>query len=150
MTGNSFAMYLKWLLTSTPPVALHRRKCRSSTIKSFTSHESTQSRARWANWAVVPVVRPGWPKNSSIEYRGMLADDLFDYLFIRSSGHIGSLMTLINRSCQRAVRTGAERLDEELLSRVKIDQAAHLAQDDVRNLLKGQRSRRTGRKASRR
>ncbi|WP_405392440.1 TniB family NTP-binding protein [Streptomyces sp. NBC_01102] len=83
-------------------------------------------------------------------YRGMLADDLFDYLFIRSSGHIGSLMTLINRGCQRAVRTGAERLDEELLSRVKIDQAAHLAQDDVRNLLKGQRSRRTRQKAARR
>lgn len=83
-------------------------------------------------------------------YRGMLADDLFDYLFIRSSGHIGSLMTLINRGCQRAIRTGAERLDEELLSRVKIDQAAHLAQDDVRNLLKGQRSRRTRQKAARR
>ncbi|MFD3848003.1 AAA family ATPase [Streptomyces microflavus] len=83
-------------------------------------------------------------------YRGMLADDLFAYLFIRSSGHIGSLMTLINRGCQRAVRTGAERLDEELLSRVKIDQAAHLAQDDVRNLLKGQRSRRTRQKAARR
>ncbi|MYY16991.1 MULTISPECIES: AAA family ATPase [unclassified Streptomyces] len=83
-------------------------------------------------------------------YRGMLADDLFDYLFVRSSGHIGSLMTLINRGCQRAVRTGAERLDEELLSRVKIDQAAHLAQDDVRNLLKGQRSRRTRQKAVRR
>ncbi|MFE3946221.1 hypothetical protein ACFXPV_30850 [Streptomyces sp. NPDC059118] len=83
-------------------------------------------------------------------YRGMLADDLSDYLFIRSSGHIGSLMTLINRGCQRAVRTGVERLDEELLSRVKIDQAAHLAQDDVRNLLKGQRSRRTRQKAARR
>ncbi|WNI24932.1 AAA family ATPase [Streptomyces sp. ITFR-16] len=82
-------------------------------------------------------------------YRGMLADYLFDYLFIRSSGHIGSLMTLINRGCQRAVRTGAERLDEDLLSRVKIDQAAHLAQDDVRNLLKGQRSRRTRSRAVR-
>lgn len=83
-------------------------------------------------------------------YRGMLADDLFDYLFIRSSGHIGSLMTLVNRGCQRAIRTGVERLDEELLSRVKIDQAAHLAQDDVRNLLKGQRARRNRQKAGRR
>ncbi|WP_367140878.1 MULTISPECIES: AAA family ATPase [Streptomyces] len=84
------------------------------------------------------------------KYRGMLADDLFDYLFIRSSGHIGSLMTLINRGCQRAVRTGAERLDEDLLGRVKIDQAAHLAQDDVRNLLQGRLSRRTLKKAVRR
>ncbi len=31
---------------------------------------------------------------------GMLADDLSDYLFARSTGHIGSLMTLINRGCQ--------------------------------------------------
>ncbi|MET9765613.1 AAA family ATPase [Streptomyces sp. NPDC006372] len=83
------------------------------------------------------------------KYQGMLADDLFDHLFIRSSGHIGSLMTLINRGCQRAVRTGTERLDEDLLNGVKIDEAAHQAQDDVRNLLKGQRSRRTLRKAVR-
>lgn len=41
-------------------------------------------------------------------------------------------------------------LDEDPLNRVKIDEAAHLAQDDVRNLLKGQRSRRTARKAIRR
>ena len=43
---------------------------------------------------------------------GMLADELSDYLFARSTGHIGSLMTLINRGCQRAVRTGAERLGQ--------------------------------------
>lgn len=84
------------------------------------------------------------------KFQGMLADDLFDYLFIRSSGHMGSLMTLINRGCQRAVRTGVERLDEALLSQVKIDQAAHLAQDDVRNLLQGQRGRRSPRKPVRR
>ena len=42
------------------------------------------------------------------KHPGMLADDLSDYLFARSTGHIGSLMTLINRGCQRAVRTGAE------------------------------------------
>ncbi|WP_241059937.1 ATP-binding protein [Streptomyces marispadix] len=39
-------------------------------------------------------------------YPGMIADDLSDYLFARSTGHIGSLMTLINRGCQKAVRTG--------------------------------------------
>ena len=55
---------------------------------------------------------------------GMLADELSDYLFARSTGHIGSLMTLINRGCQRAVRTGAERLDRELLDRVKNDAAS--------------------------
>ena len=41
---------------------------------------------------------------------GMIVDDLSDYLFARSTGHIGSLMTLINRGCQRAVRSGAENL----------------------------------------
>ncbi|WP_059014625.1 TniB family NTP-binding protein [Mycobacterium sp. M26] len=52
---------------------------------------------------------------------GMLATDLTDYLFARSSGHIGSLMTLINRGCLRAVRTGREYLDRELLDAVTID-----------------------------
>ncbi|MER0478620.1 hypothetical protein ABR737_09775 [Streptomyces sp. Edi2] len=47
----------------------------------------------------------------------MLAEDLSDYLFARSTGHFASLMALINRSCLRAIRTGAERLDEELMSR---------------------------------
>ncbi|MFI7121861.1 hypothetical protein [Amycolatopsis sp. NPDC049868] len=49
---------------------------------------------------------------------------LSDYLFARSTGHIGSLMTLINRGCQRAVRTGAERLDQTVLDSVKNDAAA--------------------------
>jgi len=50
---------------------------------------------------------------------GMLADELSDYLFARSTGHIGSLMTLINRGCQRAVRTGTEVLTRDLMDRVK-------------------------------
>jgi AAA domain len=58
------------------------------------------------------------------KFPGMLADELSDYLFARSTGHIGSLMTLINRGCQRAIRTGAERLDQELMDRVKNDAAA--------------------------
>ncbi|MEU3283131.1 ATP-binding protein, partial [Streptomyces antibioticus] len=55
------------------------------------------------------------------KYPGMIADDLSDELFARSTGHIGSLMTLVNRACQRAVRTGAERIDLDLLSKVKND-----------------------------
>ena len=55
---------------------------------------------------------------------GMLATDLSDYLFARSSGHIGSLMTLINRGCLRAARTGREYLDRDLLDAVKIDTGA--------------------------
>ena len=58
------------------------------------------------------------------KYPGMLADDLSDYLFARSTGHIGSLMTLINRGCQRAVRTGAEVLSRELMDQVRNDEAS--------------------------
>ena len=64
-------------------------------------------------------------------HTGMIADDLSDYLFARSTGHIGSLMTLINRGCQRAVRTGAEKLTTELLDRVKNDAAAEKARQEL-------------------
>ena len=65
------------------------------------------------------------------KYPGMLADDLSDYLFARSTGHIGSLMTLINRGCQRAVRTGAERLAADLLEQVKNDEASEEARREL-------------------
>lgn len=58
------------------------------------------------------------------KYPGMLADDLAGYVFSRSSGHFESLMTLINRGCRRAIRTGEERLTRELLDHVKLDAAA--------------------------
>ncbi|MDX3309244.1 hypothetical protein P1S61_09070 [Streptomyces sp. ME08-AFT2] len=62
----------------------------------------------------------------------MIADDLSDYLFARSAGHIGSLMKLINRGCQRAIRTGAEHLDIALLDHVKDDTAAEKGQGELR------------------
>ena len=58
---------------------------------------------------------------------GMLTD-LHDYLFIRSTGVIGSLMQLIRLGSARAIRTGRERLDEELLEEIKIDAAGQAAQ----------------------
>ena len=65
------------------------------------------------------------------KFPGMLADELSDYLFARSTGHIGSLMTLINRGCQRTVRTGAERLDRELMDQVRNDAAAEKARREL-------------------
>ncbi|WP_051753486.1 ATP-binding protein [Streptosporangium amethystogenes] len=65
------------------------------------------------------------------KYSGMIADDLSDYLFARSTGHIGSLMTLINRGCQRAVRTGVERLGIDLLDRVKNDAASEAGRKEM-------------------
>jgi hypothetical protein len=72
---------------------------------------------------------------------GMLAEDLGDYLFARSTGHIGSLMTLINRGCQRAIRTGEERLTAELLDRVKIDAAAEKGRRELETALAAGRLR---------
>lgn len=65
------------------------------------------------------------------KYPGMVADDLADYLYCRSTGHIGSLMTLIKRGCQRAVRTGEERLSVELLDQVKNDEASERARREL-------------------
>ena len=62
---------------------------------------------------------------------GMLADHLSDYLFIRSTGHIGSLMELIRRGCVRAIRTRSETLDRKLLDSIKIDSAAEKARVEL-------------------
>ncbi|MGW4838613.1 AAA family ATPase [Streptomyces globisporus] len=73
------------------------------------------------------------------KHPGMLADDLSDYLFARSTGHIGSLMTLINRGCQRAIRTSIERLDTDLLDHVKNDAAAEAARVQLTRSLEEKR-----------
>ena len=58
------------------------------------------------------------------KWQGMLADDLADYLFARTTGHFASLMSLIGRGAHRAISTGQERLTADLLDKVKIDAAA--------------------------
>ncbi|MGY2060110.1 ATP-binding protein [Nocardia gipuzkoensis] len=73
------------------------------------------------------------------KHPGMIADDLSDYLFARSTGHIGSLMTLINRGAQRAVRTGHEHLDVELLDRVKNDAASDKGRAELETAFKAGR-----------
>ena len=87
------------------------------------------------------------------KFPGMLADRLPDYLFARSTGHIGSLMTLVSRGCQRAIRTGAERLDTEVLDQVKNDAAAESARTQLEASLTGgrltSRPRAAGRRAAR-
>jgi hypothetical protein len=81
------------------------------------------------------------------KYPGMLANDLSDYLFARSTGHIGSLMTLINRGCQRAVRTGAEVVNRELLDRVKNDAASEKARQELQTAFDARRLTTTATKA---
>ncbi|MFJ4513356.1 AAA family ATPase [Streptomyces sp. NPDC088816] len=69
------------------------------------------------------------------KYPGMLADDLSDYVFARSTGHIGSLMTLIRRGCQRAMRTEEFRLTQELLDKVRIDEASERARQELQTAM---------------
>jgi len=65
------------------------------------------------------------------KHQGMLEEDLSDYLFIRSEGYIGSLMSLIERGVQRAIRRGTETLTAQLLDTIKIDRAAELARSEL-------------------
>ena len=81
------------------------------------------------------------------KYPGMLADDLSDYLFARSTGHIGSLMTLLNRGCQRAVRSGEEVLSRDLLDGVKNDEASEQARRELEAALERRRLTSKPRKA---
>ncbi|MFE5284842.1 ATP-binding protein [Nocardia sp. NPDC056611] len=85
------------------------------------------------------------------KYPGMLADVLSDYLFARSTGIIGSLITVINRGCQRAIRQGVECLDEKLLDKVKIDGAAESAfKEMMQAFASGRLTSKPGRKPTRR
>ncbi|QZY47029.1 ATP-binding protein [Mycolicibacterium austroafricanum] len=77
------------------------------------------------------------------KYPGMLADDLSDQLFVRSTGHIGSLMALIRLACQKAMRTGTEKLTADLIDTCRIDSAAELGRREL------QAAFRTGRKTTR-
>lgn len=61
---------------------------------------------------------------------GMLTA-LSDYLFERSSGHIGSYVTLITRGCFKAIRTGEEKLTKRLLDTVRIDEASEQARQQL-------------------
>jgi hypothetical protein len=62
---------------------------------------------------------------------GMLADELPEYLYERSTGHIGSLMELIRIGCARAIRTGAETLNKKVFDSFKIDSAAERARKEL-------------------
>jgi hypothetical protein len=73
------------------------------------------------------------------KFPGMLTDELSDYLFDRSTGHIGSLMTLLERGCQRAIRRGTEALTKPLLETIKIDSAAEKARRELRSAYRTRR-----------
>ncbi|RZS91128.1 TniB protein [Motilibacter rhizosphaerae] len=68
------------------------------------------------------VLGSAWP--------GMLHRDLPEYLWARSAGVIGSLMTLIHRGCHLAVTTREEALNRDILERVRLDYAAEHTRKD--------------------
>lgn len=72
---------------------------------------------------------------------GMLAEDLSDYLFIRSTGHIGSLMELIRRGCVKAIRSGAETLTQNVFDSIRIDSAAEKARQELASAFRTRRLR---------
>jgi hypothetical protein len=73
---------------------------------------------------------------------GMLTD-LEDYLFARTTGHIGSFITLITRGCYKAIRTGAETLSEALLNTIRIDEASESARHHLHAAFAARTSSRT-------
>lgn len=62
---------------------------------------------------------------------GMLVDDLSGYLHDRSTGHIGSLMTLLRLGCVYAIDNGSERITKRLLDTFEIDSAAELGRQQL-------------------
>jgi hypothetical protein len=75
-----------------------------------------------------------------------MQSQLSDYLYARTSGHMGSLMTLINRACSRAIRTGVEALTFDVLESTKIDVAAERARSDEEAAIRAQHRDRAKRK----
>nr|WSX48066.1 TniB family NTP-binding protein [Streptomyces sp. NBC_00974] len=61
---------------------------------------------------------------------GMLVRNA-DYLFERTSGHIGSYFTLLMRGCYRAIRTGTEAISKEVLDNVRLDEASEQARKQL-------------------
>lgn len=57
-------------------------------------------------------------------YPGMIADDLSDYFFARTSGYIGSMMELARMGTLKAIKSGTERITKDLLDTVQIARAA--------------------------
>lgn len=100
----------RWTLLSMPPFTL----------------ENDAGRAHWER--LVKSIESRIVLGDS--HRGMLVNQA-EYLFARSSGMLGSLMELLTRGAARAVRTGGERLDRDLLDDIQIDMAAEAQRAEI-------------------
>lgn len=68
---------------------------------------------------------------------GMIADDLSDYFFARTSGYIGSMMELARIGAYKAIKSGVERITRELLDTVQISRAAEKRRHELEEAMKG-------------
>jgi hypothetical protein len=145
--GLAVVNHFKWLANELPVtflfvgVDLKSRGLMSEGLSASTAARAQTSR-RWTRLTVSPFDistrhgRSDWrrlllgiEKNIVLarSHRGMIADELSNYLYARSTGHIGSLMSLITRGCYRAISVEAEQLTKKLLDDVQIDEAAEQA-----------------------
>lgn len=148
--GLDVTNHLKYL-SSEFPITLIYAGVRLSEKGFFSEGQSgaaavhAQSGRRWTRLGVVPFEigtsegRRHWRSLLKATERrlvlarahpGMLVG-LSDYVFERTTGHIASYFSLINRGCSKAIRTGQEQLNRELLDRVRIDEAAERARREL-------------------
>ncbi|WP_459549621.1 AAA family ATPase [Nocardia sp. X0981] len=139
--GLAVSNHLKWLANELPVtfiyagVGLGERRFFDEG-PSGASAALAQTARRWTRFEVGSFDRDRHWRSMvhTIDGRLVLADhapgrldEIGDYLFARTGGHIGSLMTLITRGCYRAITTGSEALTIGLLDTLRIDEASEKA-----------------------
>jgi hypothetical protein len=148
--GVEVSNHLKWLANELPVtfvyagVGLAERRLFSEGL-SGAHAVMAQTARRWTRLGLPPfhlgdrAARGHWRSLLKATERqlvlakahpGMLTD-LGGYLFARSSGHIGSFITLITRGCYKAIRTGTEKLSQTLLDTIRIDEASENARHQL-------------------
>lgn len=148
--GVEVSNHLKWLANELPITFIYAGVGlaeRGLFAEGLTGHNAVmaQTARRWTRLELPPfhvsddASRRRWQSLLKATERqlilakghaGMLTD-LSDYLFARSSGHIGSFITLITRGCYKSIRTGAEVLTEQLLDSIRIDEASEAARQQL-------------------
>jgi hypothetical protein len=148
--GVEISNHLKWLANELPVtfvyagVGLAERRLFAEGLYGD-SAVLAQTARRWTRLELPPFVvttdtgRRHWTSLLKATERqlvltgahpGMLTD-IADYLFARTTGHIGSFITLITRSCYKAIRGGSERVTVELLDTIRIDEASEAARHQL-------------------
>jgi DNA transposition AAA+ family ATPase len=67
-------------------------------------------------------------------------EGLGDYLYRRTTGHLGSLTRLLRLAAVAAIRSGAERIDESVLEKVQVDADAERRMESAERLADRQQS----------